>query len=230
MIKACLNGDRTRADHPGVPITPGELGRDAAAAVAAGADALHIHPRGASGPETLEYADVHAAVDAVRRDCPGVPVGVSTREGIVPDLEERLRLIAAWEPAADFASVNFHEEGAERVADLLLHNGIGVEAGLFTPDAARKYLAWGGPVVRVLVETIPGISPGPDGVAAARAVLELLPRDDLLVHGENQWAWPVLRWAQTEGYDLRIGLEDMLTGPDGQPVRSNADLFSHLRY
>ena len=228
MIKACLNGDRTRADHPGVPLTPDELGRDAAAAVAAGADALHIHPRAATELETLEYVDVHAAVAALRRDCPGVPVGVSTREGILPDLDERLRLIAAWEEVA-FASVNFHEEGAERVADLLLARGIGVEAGLFTPDAARKYLAWGGPVVRVLVEAIPGVSPGSDGIAAARAVLELLPPDGALVHGENEWAWPVLRWAQTKGYDVRAGLEDMLTGPEGQPVQSNVDVLRYIR-
>lgn len=227
MIKACLNGDRTRADHPGVPLTPDDLGCAAAAAVAAGADALHIHPRGANGLETLEYADVHAALAAVRRNCPDVPVGVSTREGIVPDLEERLRLLATWEQA-DFASVNFHEEGAERVADLLLAKGISVEAGLFTPDAARKYLAWGGPVVRVLVEAIPGISPGPDGISAARAVLDLLPPDGALVHGENEWAWPVLRWAQSHGYDVRAGLEDMLTGAEGQPVQSNADVLRYI--
>ncbi|TDO61087.1 uncharacterized protein (DUF849 family) [Kribbella sp. VKM Ac-2571] len=228
MIKAGLNGDRTRADHPGVPITPDELGRDAAAAVSAGADALHIHPRGASGLETLVYADVQAAVAAVRRDCPGVPVGVSTREGIVPDLDERLGLIAAWEPTADFASVNFHEKGAERVADLLLSKGIGVEAGLFTSDAARKYLTWGGPVVRVLVEAIPCISPGPDGISAARAVLDLLPPTDTLVHGENEWAWPVLRWAQSEGHNIRAGLEDMLTTPEGQPAQSTADLLRYV--
>ena len=70
---------------------------------------------------------------AVRRNRPDVPLGVSTREAIVPDLDERLRLIAAWEPTADFASANFHEKVAERVADLLLAKRIGVEAGLFTP-------------------------------------------------------------------------------------------------
>ena len=83
-------------------------------------------------------------------------------------------------------------------------------------------------MVRVLVEAIPGISPGPDGVAAARAVLELLPPDGALVHGENEWAWPVLRWAQTKGYDVRAGLEDMLTGPEGQPVQSNADVLRYI--
>ncbi|MET9272506.1 3-keto-5-aminohexanoate cleavage protein [Kribbella sp. NPDC003557] len=226
MIKACLNGDRSRADHPGVPVTPDELARAGAAAVAAGADALHIHPRGADGLETLGYADIHAALTAVRRGCPSVPVGVSTREGIVPDLDDRLLLIGSWKPGPDFASVNFHEAGAERVADLLVERGIGVEAGLFTPSAARRYLAWQGPVTRVLVEAIPGISPGVDGAEAATAVLSELPTtDDVLVHGENEWAWPVLAWARSRGYDLRIGLEDVLTGPEGQVVASNAELL-----
>jgi uncharacterized protein (DUF849 family) len=228
MIKACLNGDRTRADHPGVPITPEELAREAEAAVQAGAQAIHLHPRGADEKESLRWDDVRTAVEAVQRRCPGVPVGVSTREPIVPDLEQRLGLLSEWSGGPDFASVNFHEYGAERVADLLIERGIGVEAGLFTPEAARKYVAWGGPVVRALVEAIPGISEGPDGVASAQAVLNALPTTDVLVHGENEWAWPVLRWATTHGYDVRIGFEDVLSGPEGQEVRSNADLLAYL--
>jgi uroporphyrinogen-III synthase len=35
-IKACLNGGRLRNEHPAVPVTPGELAAEAAAAVAAG--------------------------------------------------------------------------------------------------------------------------------------------------------------------------------------------------
>jgi uncharacterized protein (DUF849 family) len=228
MVKACLNGDRGRGDHPGVPVTPEELAREAEGAVRAGALALHIHPRGADEKESLRWDDIRAAVEAVRERCLGVPVGVSTREGIVPDLWQRLELIAEWDRGPDFASVNFHEDGAEQVADLLIERGIEIEAGLFTPAAAADYVAWGGPFARVLVEAIPGISPGHDGIAAAQATLAVLPTTDVLVHGENEWAWPVLRWAQAQGYGVRVGLEDMLTGPDGQPVQSNADLLSYL--
>ncbi|GAB2640529.1 3-keto-5-aminohexanoate cleavage protein [Kribbella swartbergensis] len=190
MIKACLNGDRSRADHPGVPITPEELAREAAGAVRAGALAVHIHPRGADEKESLRWADIHAAVEAVRQRCPGVPIGVSTREEIVPDLARRTELLAGWERGPDFASVNFHEDGAERIADLLIERGIGVEAGLFTAKAAEKYVAWGGPVTRVLVEALPGISPGADGVEAAQATLAALgpSQAELVVHGENEWA------------------------------------------
>ena len=40
LLKAALNGARTRADHPAIPLTPDEQAREAIAAVAAGAGAL----------------------------------------------------------------------------------------------------------------------------------------------------------------------------------------------
>jgi uncharacterized protein (DUF849 family) len=269
-LKGCLNGDRSVSEHPAVPVTPELLADDAAAAREAGATAVHLHPRGPDGAESLAWADIAAAVAAVRARCPGLPVGVSTREGIVPDLPARLRLLSGWAGppvGPDYASVSWHEAGATEVAELLAERGVGVEAGLFTPEAAAGFLAgdWPDRVVRVLVEAIPGVSPGPDGVAAARAILARLgdlaepvgadgggpsgpnvgpgPGDpvrtaaapdaaagrrvtmDLVVHGEREWAWPVLRWAKSAGYGIRAGLEDMTTGPDGQPVSGNRALL-----
>jgi uncharacterized protein (DUF849 family) len=230
MVKACLNGDRSRGDHPAVPVTPEELATAAYHAAAAGAVAVHFHPRGADGKESLAWSDVRPAVVAVRERCPGLALGVATRQEIVPDLAERLALLSEWEAEPDFASVNWHEDGAEQVAGLLVDRGIGIEAGLFTPAAARNFLTWRGPVVRVLVEALPGISPGPDGVAAAQAILAELPDGfEVVVHGENEWAWPVLEWARANGYGLRAGLEDMLTGPSGEPVADNAELVTFMR-
>lgn len=229
-MKACLNGDRSRADHPGVPVTPTELAEQAAEAAEAGAQFVHLHPRGADEKENLAWADVGPAIAAVRERCPGLGVGVATREEIEPDLDARLALLAGWAEGPDFASVNWHEQGAEQVAELLVERGVGIEAGLFTPAAARKFLTWQGPVVRLLVEALPGISPGEDGVAAARATLAELPHGfDLVVHGENEWAWPVLEWARAEGYGLRAGFEDMLTGPRGETVAGNGDLVMFMR-
>ena len=191
---------------------------------------MHFHPRGADGRESLLWTDVEPAVAAVRARCPGLPLGVATREEIVPELAARLAVLRDWAAGPDFASVNFHEDGAEQVAELLIERGIGIEAGLFTPEAARKFVSWSGPVVRVLVEALPGISPGATGIEAARATLAELPdRFDLVVHGENEWAWPVLRWARAQGYGLRAGLEDMLTGPSGEPVTGNAELVTLMQ-
>ena len=53
-VKACLNGGRTRAEHPAVPLTPAELAADAVAVRQAGAFAVHVHPRDPHGKETLK--------------------------------------------------------------------------------------------------------------------------------------------------------------------------------
>ena len=77
LLQAALNGDLTRAGHPALPLSAEELARDAAACVAAGAGAMHLHPRDAEGRERLDAELVDAVVAGVRRAC-GVPVGVST--------------------------------------------------------------------------------------------------------------------------------------------------------
>ena len=74
LIQACLNGSRVPGAHPALPCTPEELASAARAAVAAGARALHIHPRGPDGAQSLAPEQI----GAVRSACPGVPVGVST--------------------------------------------------------------------------------------------------------------------------------------------------------
>lgn len=53
-LQAALNGDRTKAEHAATPISVEQLARDAAACVAAGAPAIHLHPRDPEGRETLE--------------------------------------------------------------------------------------------------------------------------------------------------------------------------------
>jgi uncharacterized protein (DUF849 family) len=166
VIKACLNGDRTRRSHRRVPLTPGELARAAADAVAAGAFLVHVHPRDEAGRETLAARHVVDAVVAIRAATPGLRVSVSTRDGIVDSPARKLAAVSDW-PSPDLggpdcASVNWHEDGALEVADSLRESRIGVEAGIWTPDAARRFAAtsWPRRVERVLVEAIPGVTPG----------------------------------------------------------------------
>ena len=45
LIKAAINGTRTRAEHPAIPVTPEQQARQAKAAVEAGAGAIHVHVR-----------------------------------------------------------------------------------------------------------------------------------------------------------------------------------------
>ena len=234
-LKACLNGKRTRAEHPAVPVTPAELASSAAAAVAAGAEAVHLHARNPAGTESVQAADIGAAVAAVRQACPDTPVGVSTGLWITGgDPTARQAGVASWASLAaaerpDFASVNISEPGWAEVAHTLAATGIGIEAGVWSvADVRRLTTTLDLPqLLRVMVE-VPA-SPPVNAVAAGREILravrESALRDGwLLLHGADDGCWPLVELAGELGLPTRIGLEDTLTGPTGEPVTGNADL------
>lgn len=235
-MKACLNGRRSRADHPAVPVAPAELAASAAEAVAAGAEAVHLHTRGPDGRESLRAADVAAAVTAVRRICPGTPVGVSTGLWITGgDPAARHRAVASWASLSagerpDFASVNVAEPGALETAAVLAAAGIAAEAGVWSvADAAALAAADPGTGwLRVMVEVI-GV-PAASAVAVADDILASLDNQGVaaprLLHGENQTCWPLIARAGALGLPARIGLEDTTCGPDGAGVGGNAELIS----
>ena len=239
-LKVCLNGGRNREDHPAVPLTPAELAASAAEAVAAGAEAVHLHPRGADGGESLQAADVAAAVAAVRRACPATPVGVSTGLWIAGgDPVARRSAVAAWAglPAAtrpDFASVNLSESGWAELCGVLASAGVAAEAGVWSVADAGQLAAAGAAVnwLRVLVEIV-GI---PAGRAATIADGVLHRLDELgvtaprLLHGEGATCWPLVAQAGALGLPTRIGLEDVTVGPSGAAVSGNAELTRLARH
>jgi uncharacterized protein (DUF849 family) len=225
MLKACLNGGVLRHEHPAVPITPAEVAADAVRCESVGAVAVHVHPRDEEGRETLAAEAVDATVAALRRACPELPVGVSTGAWMAPDPGERVAAIESWRVLPDFASVNAHEAGAERVAAALPARGIGVEAGLWTPAAVAAYQGWRVPCVRLLLECMePEEEPA---VANARAMLAALgegQRVPVLLHAEGSAVWAVLREAVRLGLHTRVGLEDTRMMPDGTMAPDNRAL------
>jgi uncharacterized protein (DUF849 family) len=233
LIKACLNGSRARGAHPALPLTPEELAREARSAVEASAGALHIHPYRADGAQSLEAGDVAAAVAAIRAACPGVPVGVTTIALAAPDPARRLALVRSWTRLPDFASVNFAEAGAADLCTALLDMGVGVEPGLATAADAQLLIdsALADRYLRLLLEPEEqDLDAALATVVAIEAALDAggvqTPR---LLHGIEATAWPLLDVALDRGYDLRIGLEDTLLLPDGQPAAGNAQLVVAAR-
>jgi uncharacterized protein (DUF849 family) len=233
-MQVCLNGRRSRAEHPAVPVTPAELAASAAEAVAAGAEAIHMHPRGAEGAESLHPADIGAAVAAVRAACPGTPVGVSTGVWITAgDPDARHAAVRGWAslPAGqrpDYASVNLCEQGSAELPALLAAAGIATEAGVWSVpdtallDRAEPPAGW----LRIMIEILD--TPADSAVAATDDILSQL-RDlgataPVLVHGENETCWLLIAHAGRLGLPARIGLEDVTARPDGTPASGNADL------
>lgn len=229
-IKACLNGGRRADDHPAVPITPDQLAGAAAAAVAAGAEALHLHPRDGGGAESLRAEHIGTAVAAVRDLCPHTPIGVSTGLWMTGgDADRRQREVDRWaalptRQRPDFASVNLGEDGFTPLAATLRDAGILVEAGVWSVDDADALA--GVPVGRILIEIID--APAAGAVSAADRILQRLDRLGLaaprLLHGEDDACWPLVRHAARRGLATRIGLEDTLLTEDGKVAASNADL------
>lgn len=243
-LKVCLNGDREGSEHPGIPVTPDEIAAAARAAVAAGADAVHVHPRDHDGLESLARVDIGAAVRAVRQACPGVPVGVSTGLWMSNgDVARRLDLVGGWvslddASRPDFASVNLSEPGPAELAKTVIEASIGVEAGIWSVgDADRLTELAAVPWVRVLVEMgrAPTRAVATDGdlIAEADRMLAAVAAAGVdapvLLHGEQSSCWPVLRHAARLHLATRIGLEDTLTGPAGEPVADNAELVRLAR-
>ncbi|WP_219505911.1 3-keto-5-aminohexanoate cleavage protein [Nonomuraea ceibae] len=232
MLQVCLNGARSRAECPHLPVTPDELAVAARDAVAAGAEDIHLHPKDHDGQDTLEATAVAAAVSAVRAAVPGIPVGVTTGAWATADPHARAVQVRAWTVLPDHASVNWHEDGATEVAAALLDRGIGIEAGIYSrTPAARRFLSRPGSrrVLRVLAE-ITEATPQDALHAAAGLLDELEPAAaPILLHGEDATAWPILRLAASRRLHARIGLEDVLHLPDGTPAPDNAALIRAAR-
>ncbi|HEX6025498.1 MAG TPA: 3-keto-5-aminohexanoate cleavage protein [Solirubrobacter sp.] len=229
VVQACLNGDRDAA----VPLTPEQLGEDARACVAAGAVSLHAHPRDPDGLETFDAEHTAAALRAMRPS--GAEISFSTGLWITGgDVDARLRAISAWTELPDVVSLNVFEEGFEDMAALLRRRGIGIEAGVWNTLGVEALAATGVKAHRILVE--PHTETPAEAVQLAAEIDAAL--DDACItaprlhHGTGPATWAVLDAAVPLGRDIRIGLEDVLTLPDGRRAPDNASLVVEavLRY
>jgi uncharacterized protein (DUF849 family) len=112
------------------------IAEDAVACIAAGANEIHVHPRGSDGQESLHAID--ETVAELRKHCPGTLIGVSTGEWIENDADRTIAAIESWTEPPDYASVNLVEDDAPRVMETLAKCDVGIEAGLATAADAER--------------------------------------------------------------------------------------------
>jgi uncharacterized protein (DUF849 family) len=234
LIKAAINGGRSRVEHAAVPVTPEDQARAVIDCLRAGAGAIHLHIRSTTGDpahrESLLPADVVRTLTEVRSASREAQIGVSTGTWIMPDAAARFAAVKAWEVLPDFASVNFCEEGAVELAALLLSRDVGVEAGLCAAADAEVLMRSGlaKRCIRTLIEPQEQTMESALGnVCAIEEVLQSLKGElSLLLHGTEVTVWPMIDEAIARGYDVRVGLEDTLVLPDGSPALSNVELVA----
>ncbi|MDN3247762.1 3-keto-5-aminohexanoate cleavage protein [Streptomyces sp. ZSW22] len=231
MVQVCVNGARGSADGAAVPLSPRAVADSAAEAVAAGATDVHVHPKTPCGQDTLSPRVLAVTLEAIRARVPApVPVGVTTGAWAEPDPAARAARIRGWTVLPDHASVNWHEPGAEEVAAALIERGVGVEAGLWSgTDGTARFLRspLAPRVLRVLAEvTDTDPATARDSARALLSGIGAAHGRPVLLHGEEDGTWPVLRLAGRLGLPTRIGLEDTLRLSDGRRAASNAELVA----
>jgi len=233
MLQACLNGGWKKDNHIAVPLTVAELVRDAASVRAAGADDLHIHIRASDGSETLEPDALRQTLEAIRAVVPDMPIGVGTGAWIAPGGQARQDDIRGWTVKPDYASVNLNEEDAPEVMEILTGMGVGIEAGLWSTDDARRFVDEidFDTCLRVLVE-IPDVD-GVEAMNEAAAVISMLQEAGcalpILLHGQGKSVWPCVAMARERGLSTRIGFEDTFLLPDGSLSPDNAALVEAVK-
>jgi len=228
LLEVALNGSRGPEEHPSVPRTTAELAAAARESVDAGAQAVHLHAYDDGGVESLEAGACAAALRAVRRECPGVPISLTTSADIEPDPERRQHLVDSWAELPELVTANQGEEGIATLCEALLSRGVGIEAGLLELADADAFVASGlaSRSTRVLIEPLDA---DPDvAVAHAAAMQQRLAdgavRLEQVHHGDGIASWAVTARAVRLGHGIRTGLEDTAVLPDGGLAPDNAAL------
>jgi uncharacterized protein (DUF849 family) len=176
LIKAAINGGRTRAEHAAVPVSPEEQAADVVACLKAGAGAVHLHVRVTAGS-----MDAHSAVNENGRQdehpTGAAPMGTP--------------LVCA--PSADVVASSEGAASAERES-------------LYPEDVARTILAVraAAPKAAVGVSTGAWILPHPARLQAA-AAWEVLP-DFASVNFSEDGAAELARLLLARGVDVEAGL------------------------
>ncbi len=231
MLQAAVNGTRKKTEHSAVPQSPEELSETGKKIFAAGAGSMHFHVYDENGVESLSPHFVsQSAITQIKKTCPNLPIGISTGEWIAPDLDKRIKLIESWQVFPDFASVNMNELGAIEISKLLISKGIKIEAGISDLAEAEVFLNSDimNDCVRILIE--PFEEAIEDAVNTFEQIEKLLNKNKIavprLLHGFNSTAWEFVKIAFANGYNTRIGLEDILYLSNGNKAKDNADLIN----
>ncbi len=235
VLQVTPNGPWGKDVHPDMPVSLEELLADLGECFRAGATGVHLHVRDESGAETLAPVVVNSTCRRVRDLAEqvgvAVEIGLTTGAWIVPDVASRVAMIREWEEV-DCATVNLSEKGFDRVMQVMLDAGIGIDVGLWAPVEMDVLRASGflPHAQRISIELDPGepyyLTGEPTALAqqlndALDAAGSTCPR---LTHGMNDWTWPLVADAFRRGHDTRVGFEDSVYLPDGTVARSNAEL------
>lgn len=232
-------GRRTKADHPAIPLTPGELARTAAECLDAGAAMIHVHVRRPDGRHLLD-ADAYGAAIAAIRAAVGdrLVIQITTEALGLYAPAEQVAVLKAVKPEA--ASLALRELAPDAAAEpafaealfWMKRENVLPQIILYEPAEAvrlegmirRGLVPWPDiPVLYVL---------GRYTLSQTSQPADLMPF--LAPEAPRFSNWSVCAFGRHEaacvtagallGGHVRVGFENNLHRPDGSLAASNADL------
>jgi uncharacterized protein (DUF849 family) len=232
---------RTKADHPALPMTAAELADTAAACLAAGAAAMHVHVRDEAGAHVLDAGRYAEAIAAIRDRTDGQMLVQVTTEAVGRySPSEQIDLVRRLHPAAVSVALREILGAGETAASAFFSwaagEGISVQHILYDGAdldrfAERHHRGDLGDIARPQLLFVLGRY-APDQ--------ESRPEDlDVFLHGLERHGlsasavWSVCAFGRGEtsalaaalalGGHVRVGFENSLWNADGQIARDNAD-------
>jgi 3-keto-5-aminohexanoate cleavage enzyme len=249
VISAALTGAATmKTQNPAVPYTPEEFAEECHRCLNEGAAVVHVHVRDPqTGQPTADIAKIRATIHAIRERCPGLIINMSTAIGPGVDKEARIAPIADLEP--DMASLNTNSMNAalanhktgeiitefvfentfdmlQRFAKLMHRHAVKPECeiydfgGLYNVLLVRKQGIFAEPMHFQLVFGVAGGIPY-DIFHFARLKELLPPGASWSVCGVGPFQFAAGMTAAVNGGHIRVGLEDNVRMPDGQPAKGS---------
>ncbi|HNF98455.1 MAG TPA: 3-keto-5-aminohexanoate cleavage protein, partial [Pseudomonadota bacterium] len=106
VTAAIVGAETTRTQTPYLPITPDEIGEEAARCAKAGATVIHLHVRDEAGNPSQDRERFGAAIAAIRSRC-DVVVQTSTGGAVGMSIDERCGpLLLSGRERAEMATLN----------------------------------------------------------------------------------------------------------------------------
>lgn len=243
VICVAPNGARrTRTDHPAIPMTAEELGREAAACVDAGASVIHLHVRTDDGSHSLDIGRYRSAIRRIEESTQGKMLVQITTESVgIYKPEEQMAVVQALRPHAasvairELAPEPKHLPDALRFFSWSAAHGVALqfivytpeEAGLLAEMARRGELGCDFPNALFVL--------GRYTVGQQSSPIDLVPF-------LNAWGtknpWSVCAFGPAEaqcmaaaiglGGHVRVGFENNVLRFDGTTADNNSDLVSNV--
>lgn len=249
VISAALTGAATmKEQNPAVPYTPEEFAEESYRCMNEGAAVVHIHVRDPeSGQPTADLDKISTTIGAVRDQCPGLIINMSTAIGPGITQEERITPIEVMEP--EMASLNTNSMNAalanwktgEILREFVFTNTFAMmehyakvmREHLVKPEC--EVYDFGG-IYNVLMVRKQGIFEGPMHFQMVFGLLggvpydlfnfarerELLPEDaSWSVCGVGPYQFAAGMTAAVNGGHIRVGLEDNTRMPNGELAKGS---------